>query len=241
MKPPIGKQYDNPMLILGCSFAFGHALKLEDTLAYKIMKKMHRKVYNRAFDFNFSFHNAYYQFLQKDFYDNCPNVKTILYIYLGEESVIRAKGLYLEDVVSGNTASEYLRYIINNNKFKQYSFFSKNSLFNLNIIRLIKITLFKKYMKEIDEVEFCKKFFIEMRDMANSHWGNVKFVILNYSNNSEDILLESLEQEGFTIINLTDITDENIVEDPKYHVAFNDDHPNGLAWDIVVNGILDKI
>ena len=111
----------------------------------------------------------------------------------------------------------------------------------MNIIRLIKKLLYKQKMNRTDKVYFCKKFFDEMRLLAIKHWGNdINFIILNY-NTESDILMKSLEEDGYTVINLAELTNEDILNNIEYHVSFNDPHPNGKAWDIIVNNMLNKI
>lgn len=230
---------NQPILILGCSFAYGHMLNIEDTFGYKLTKLTNRMTYNRAFDYGWGFHNSYYMFKRQDFYESLPNnIDTIIYVYIPDH-INRALGVYMEDFNDKNYES--LRYVYKDGKFYKFSFWSKNPLFNLNCIKLFKKFIYLKKIesKKFDKIEFCEKFFIEIRNEAEKHWEKVQFIILNYSYDNDE-LMEKLEKDNFIIVNLSELTDVDLFNE-SYQVQFNDDHPNKKAWDIITPSLIKKL
>ena len=82
----IDKNYENnPIVLFGCSFAWGLNLEDKQTFAYKLSQILKRPVINRAICAG-GIQHMYYQTQQKDFYKLIPYSDTVIYIRIMDHS-----------------------------------------------------------------------------------------------------------------------------------------------------------
>ena len=80
-RKPDGLEYKNkePIVLFGCSYAYGQFLEYNQTFSYKLAHILKRPVYNRAIPGRgISF--MYWQSINNDFYSAVPPSDTVLYI-----------------------------------------------------------------------------------------------------------------------------------------------------------------
>ena len=84
-RKPDGLAFDkqNPIIIFGCSFAYGQYLYQNQTFSYKLANILKRSVYNRALAGAGPQH-AYYQTQTEDFYKEVPKSNTVIYVMIDD-------------------------------------------------------------------------------------------------------------------------------------------------------------
>ncbi len=243
MRETAGEQYKDSskgILVMGCSYAFGHMLENRQTFSYKLSEKLKRTVYNKAFDFYWGINNAYGLLSDENFYKEVKNIDTIIYIYISDHKN-RTKGIYFDDLMDGH--HEFLRYKYKDGNFYKYSFWSKNPLLNFSIFKSFKKIMFVQSQNKIDDVFFCKTMLDKMRENAIKHYGeNLKFIILNYAS-TEDNLIEELKKDShYKVINVSDLVDKDIdLFSKKYQLQYNDEHPNETAWNTILPAFIQEM
>ena len=106
---PIGAEYKNkkPIVIFGCSYAYGFLLDREQTFSYKLSKLTHRTIYNRAYPAWGSAHMLY-QTRDENLYKEIPEPEYVIFLSMHDHF----RRLYVMTFMSGDILCEnfYLRY-----------------------------------------------------------------------------------------------------------------------------------
>lgn len=233
-----------PIVLFGCSFAYGSGLEDNKTFAYKLAQKTKRPVYNRAFPGG-SPSNMLYQLRRDDFYKEVKEPEYIVYLYYTMQFPRMYKMVFWEP---SNDLT--VRYQKNKNggldEIKTDYFYNK--LWFLHTVRFFQEYLFetKIYALNRQKVnELLRLHFEESRKAALKHWPNSKFVILLYRDGADipffdQELFKTLQKEGFTVIDLNELTGVNL-ENLEYKLSESDHHPNEKAWDLVVPALSKKM
>lgn len=227
-RKPEGLGYKNklPIVIFGCSYAYGDILKNEQTLSYKLSHYTKRPVYNRAFG-GWGVHNMLYQLEKNDFYKKVPEPEYAVYVYIDAQLYRMYLHVYYptDDRLS-------LRYKLVNGKLVEdnplFPFLYKFYI-TKEIIQIIAREKAKNYNKSFD---FMKIHFIQSIKAAKKHWKKTKFIILLYGTDKKDRWKE-LEKEGYCVVSTNELTNANLLG-KKYTISEYDSHPNGEAWNIIV-------
>lgn len=225
-----------PILILGCSIAYGYNLEKEQTLQYKLGKLTHRSVYNRAIP-SYGIQNAIYMLDNFNFEKEIKDPEYIIFIFINDHY----KRLYRE-VYDVTEPILYLNYsVINGNLVEKKRFkFPYRFAFGR---RISNIFTEKKY--DISSKELFKDskiYFTKLKEVANKKFPNSKLVILDYEENDACLNSEikELSKDNFIVLNCHDLTNEYLYE-PKYRFSFDIYHPNELTWDIVAPKLAKKL
>lgn len=236
----VKKTSKKPIVIFGCSFAYGYGLKDEDTFSYKLSEHTNRSVYNRAIS-GASIQQAILQVKEDSFYSNIPEPEYIIYVYHTNLHVPR---LYAYKINSFDNLINY-RMILKNNELvikKEIPFLSNFYIYtmydkfkNRNIYN----GLFSK-----NDCNFVYEHFKKLRELLQNHWNNSKFVILFYDNSEyesqfDNDLIKILKDNNFIVLRTKDLT--NTILGKEYQISEYDGHPNGKAWNIIVPQLSNKL
>lgn len=238
-----GLEYNKaPIVVFGCSYAYGYSLDKEQTFSYKLSKQAKVPVYNRAWT-GWSIQHMLYQTKLDEIYNQIPEPKYVIYVYINDH----LRRLYLLTFSSWNILAEEqnLRYKEKNGKLIEIQ--NKNPI-NRQLKRLYFINelhhfyVNKYILRESNKqncYDFAVKHFIESKEEMQKHWKNTEYVIFFYEDNNEhDYLKEKLRNTGFKIISKKDLTNENLNSE-KYMLPNN--HPNEEAWNIITPLIIEKL
>lgn len=230
-----------PIVLFGCSFAYGQSIDVKDTFSYKLSQLLKIPVINRALIAG-GLQQMYYQTTQDDFYNLIPNCNNVIYILI-DDHFRRA----LIDFFYIEHDRFLLHYSLKNNNFVMNNY---NNCF-LNLIRSLYITrkINHKWAQIICKNEKYKqyrinlivKYFIESRKNLEKNWGNkVKFTVIIYQNiKYQEEIKNELEKNGFNVIQTEELTDADL-EKPIYKIP-KDGHPTGEAWTLLTPLIIDRL
>ncbi len=255
-RKPIGLEYKStPLVIFGCSFAYGSYLDVNQTLGYKLSEILKRPVYNRALPGN-GLQGMFFQARSSNdinnkeniFYKFVPYSDTVIYVMIDDHY-----RRILVDFFDYQCKEINLRYILYKNKLK---------LINnrINIIDYIKSFYFIRFINHhyVQDYIYNKKnaetltdlvlrYFIETRNELENKWQNqenkkLKFIIVFYDYYEipyKEILRQKLEKNNFIVIDTDEITKEDLSSE-KYNMIEKDNHPNETAWNLLVPLIIKK-
>ncbi len=215
-----------PILIFGCSFAWGSDLEENQTISYKLGQATKRPIYNRA-RMGWSVQHMLYQLQQDEFYKIVPKPEYIIYICIGGHEI------RLNTPVSPTFPNcYYIFYKMKNDKLiqKKRTFYSDKFLFQHFINN--------KYPKS--NITDMLPYFKEAKNIVEKKWGkDVKFVILFYERMENEKLLSELKKLGFIMINEDEMPIK--ADNVKYHLSETDNHPNEKAWDEIVPFLVKRL
>lgn len=230
-RPISGKQYINkkPILIFGCSYAYGFYLDDTETISYKLSEYTKRKVYNRSFP-GWGPQDMLYQLKRKDFYNIVQEEpEYIVYIFINGHSYRIFREVWTFEVQTFYRKTK--------DRLKESIFKSGGFLYGY-IARTIRYQIGQYLTTNPKNLKFTEDMllshFTESKKEAQKHWKNTKYIILVYDyNNYEKNIIEKLKDEGFEIIFAEDLTDINL-KMPEYQLSEHDTHPNEKAWNLLV-------
>lgn len=233
---PVGLNYKKmPIIIFGCSFAYGERIDEEQTVSYKLSYLTKRPVYNRALG-SWGVQHMLYQLRRKDFYKQVKKPEYVIYIYINDH--IRRLYNY---VYSANELYMGLIYKKNKDELTQDHLLMPyiDGLYINKIIREYYAQKIGYDPKRFNQnFDFLKLHFIKSKKELEKNYPNTKFVILIYQDSFTDRWPE-LEKEGFIIIKVKDLVSVNL-NNNKYK-AYDNVHPNGKAWDVILPVLIKKL
>lgn len=227
-----------PILIFGCSFAFGQYLNKEQTFSYKLSKLSHRPVYNRASP-AWSIQHMLYQLRQKDFYKIIPEPEYIIYVMPS----CHFERLYKYYFSISLTCLE-LRYVEKSGALVQVT---ENPL-TLTFKRFYLLKWFNSLY--VDKVLSAKRnqlnnfknaalYFEESKRVYSNYWKNTKFIILLYHGfEGDEDFAKMMREKGFVVIENKHIISENL-NNLCYFLP--DGHPNEKAWDMITPALIKEL
>ena len=234
-----------PIILFGCSFAWGCKLKENQTFYYKLSKLMKRSVYNRALNGRGPQHMLY-ELKQEDFYKSIPEPEYIIYLYISNHilRIYKYPWLYKWGLRVGYNELKY--------SDTKYGLKEEHRLQKIPYIRLyneIYLQLISKIQLRKNSFKLLEKHFLESKKEVEKHWKNVKFVIFDYEsdanwfNNCPNVFnetnVEKLKQDGFIVIKTSELTDNRLGE--GYYISKDDAHPNETAWDLITPLFVKKL
>lgn len=230
---PDGLRYkEKPIIIFGCSYAFGQNLKPNETFSYYLSEILKRPVFNRALC-GAGFQHMYFQSTSDYFYNDVPPSDTVIYVVIddhfrrlfGETFNIYENWYYLHyDYINGNLyKSEYNNFI---------SAFLKKS-YTLKFLRKLYI---EKYMKDRKNEQLIADealaYFIKTRENLENKWHNkINFIVFFIQDDYFcRAIIPKLEKNNFSVIQLNSFNEYafNII---KYNQP--DGHPTASFWEDV--------
>ena len=235
MRKPCGLEYKKrPILIYGCSYAYGFGLKEEEALGYQLSKYTKRPVYNFGLSSK-GLQDALY--LLKNDEKVTPEPEYIFYIFINDH----VRRMFVNCNKIDNT--KYLRYFVKDGELREEIISD-----NFYLLRNLKNSLYYllKDMNREKIFNLVKIYLINIRDEAKLKYPNAKFIVIDYGNSRYNYFserrLKKLEEEGIEIISLNKKFNgklrENEYKNEKDIDKFR--HPNGKAWSVVVKYISEK-
>ena len=245
-REPDGLEYKNktPIVVFGCSFAYGAHLKFNQTFSYKLAHQLKRPVYNRAISGG-GFQHMYFQVVDygnKDFFNDIPDVDTIIYIMINDH--YRRLMLNYFNVLSPWLLMTYSyknsKFKMNNNKFINLI----NSSYTLKYLNRIYANKQIENPKNADKnTDIVMKYFELTKNKLEEHYKKpIKFYVILYKTWDtplNEILTKKLTKKGFIVLSVNKLTDINL-NSPKYFMEDNI-HPTEEVWDILTPLIAQKI
>lgn len=240
-RPPMNKESTKgPILIFGCSFAYGADIDETETLSYKLGQLTQRPIYNRASS-GYGVQHMLFQLQNDKFYEIVPTPEYIIYVYFdGHPYRITTPCT----ISYPSCYSVFYKKQKNQFKLKKHNFFSDKFLLPHYISNWLQFNVLCKfpsfhYKREKIIIEYIK----ESRREAQKHFKNgenIKFVVLFYYRPFyETETYQELRNSGFYVITPDDFKIDT--KELKYKISETNGHPNGLAWDVIVPVIVDKL
>ena len=241
-----------PIIIFGCSFAYGHGLERYQTLSYKLAQKTNRTVVNRALQGE----GASFMYKQLSQENSLNEIKDklqkdpeyLIYVYFcgHEERNFRYLGF---DRHSFNET-----YIMDkNNKLVLYKVPKILRPFhNFTTVQLVNMVLDEHKMKNMPMVnEVFYRVMVGACEQTKQNFPNSKFVVLilpcapeapikDYERNIEtwNKIQETVGKDYITFIDIEEI-------EPKIHNKefwlVGDNHPSAKMWDLVTDILVKKL
>lgn len=244
-RKPDGLNYTDsmPLVIFGCSYAFGQYLNPNQTFSYKLSELLKRPVYNRSTP-GASFSFMYRQALTDDFYKTIPECDTVIYIMMPDH----ARRIYLNyfDVTNLCIIPQFKqkkdKLILKNYNNKFLNFI--NSLYIAKILNHNYAEKMYEDPKYADKTtDFILLHFKLTKEELEKKWNKkVNFYVILYEDydiSNKDKLREKLETNGFHVISTKELTNENLSNE-KYMMQDNH-HPTEAAWDLLTPKIIEKL
>lgn len=210
-----------PILIAGCSYAYGSGLTAQQSLMGKLVKYADRPVYNRALSARGA-NETYYQVRTEKFYNMISKPEWFIYVFIPDH--IRRAQIPCCIVDNGVYFDNNLNVKINFNPPLFYTI--KNS---------------KNY---VENPEYTERFLTVMHKIKvniQKHWGDdVKYLFLFYDTNDKlyKKLESSLSQDGFVCLSLNDLTNVDLFQ--KEYIAPDNTHPSEKVWELLTPLIIEK-
>lgn len=234
-----------PVVIFGCSFAWGARLYEHETLHFILSQLTGRTVYNRAVS-GWGVQHMLYQLKRDDFYNDVPEPEFVIFVYIPNH----VSRMYKYNAYCTACDYNYLKYVNSFGKLKEekrLQHIPYSGIYNNIILR--KIAEIQEANFSNTAFSFLEKHFLESKKEMEKHWKNVKFIILDYEATDlhfgmkRDILneknIKKLEKDGFIIIKTSQLTDEKL--DTGYCLDENDNHPNAKAWALITPLFAEKL
>ncbi|MBQ2644254.1 hypothetical protein IJG14_01610 [bacterium] len=229
----------SPILLFGCSYAYGLFLNYNQTFSYKLANQIKRPVYNRAIP-GFGLQQMHYQTTTDEFYKSVPKCDTVISVIISDH--FRR--------MLGEPFHIYDAYLLLHYKYKDDHFIMDNydkplvifykHNYTLRAIRKIYNYYYLHNPKNFDKItDEALAYFIKTRENLENHWHNkIKFVVFFYRPYMyEDILMKKLRNNNFYAISSKDLTPENL-----FNSTFIDhEHPNEAAWDLLTPLFVEKM
>lgn len=238
---PEGEQYNKkPIVIFGCSFAYGYNLAPEQTISYKLSNISKRPVYNRAWT-GWSVQHMLFQAQYEKLYQQIPEPEYVIYVYINDH----LRRLYLMSFASWNILANEpnLRYKEKDNKLVLIQ--NKNPILRqikrLYLTNKLHTLYVEKHILKNQKkcYDFALKHFIQAKSEMQKHWKDTKYIVFFYNDCSDNKQFKAdLEKNGYIIIDSSDLTDENL-KAPQY--MLQNEHPTEAAWDLLVPKLVKEL
>ena len=242
-----------PILIFGCSFAYGHLLADNQTINYKLSELTQRNVFNFALCTCGIQHMLY--IINQNFFgiidkfnpsSHFPSPEYAIFVYIPSHLQRLQANIFPNIQTNGIN----LQYRINNNKLilKDYS---SDILYKTYLVKFFYYMIDK--INESDSLKYkynsfmlANEIFLESKRLLEKKFPDIKFVILNYQTENDESYLEFdfmqdvLKKEGFIVINSSDLIKRKF----KYHskdTVKDGYHPSPLAWDILLPAFVKEL
>jgi len=239
MREPVGLEYKKaPVLIYGCSYAYGFALNEKDSFGYKLSKLSKRPVYNFAVSSK-GLQDALF-LLQNDEKIK-PEPKYVFYVFINDH----VRRMFVNCNKIDNI--KYLTYKNKNGVLVQNG--NKSALserfYIFGVIKNVSYHLLKKPLNKQLYV-LVKLYFVSINNEIHKKYPDAKFVVLDYENGGKPFLnderIKDLQTEGIEVVSLNKVFDNKLKTD-EYRNSAQEDvfrHPNSKAWDLVAKFIVKE-
>lgn len=238
MRKPCGSDYKKkPILIYGCSVAYGFALPDEESFGNRLSEYTKRPVYNFGMSAK-GLQHAY--FLLKNDEKISPEPEYVFYVFINDH--LRRMFVNCNKIDNLN----YLTYRVKNGELVENpqgtladKSYLVSSMQNMSYYGLKNV--FKKQIFNL-----TKLYLVSMKNEVKNKYPNAKFVLIDYDNSYCSELtsdrISQLEKEGIEVVVLNKELEDKLKMDSYKNPVQKDifRHPNGKAWELVVKYISEK-
>ena len=167
-----------PIVIFGCSYAYGSDLLENQIFSYKLGTLTNRTVYNRALG-GLGIQHMLYQLKNEDFYKIIPHPECIIYVFIWSHytRMFTPVCVFCEPSYTvfykQNRKKEFIE--------KKRGFFTNRVIFQHSLMnnfvypKLIENSFYQKYLDNL-LVDYLK----ESKKEADRHWKDTKFVVFMF-------------------------------------------------------------
>ncbi len=237
LRKPVGLNYKNkPILLMGCSFAYGYKLNENENLGYRLSQLLKRPVYNRAFEWWWGLHTMLYQSRREDFYKEVPEPEYVVYVF-----IIDHINRISTSIVNPVIYLPHVRYVYKKGKLEREKYPWRYNLYMFRAYTILRAhSLIDHFNNKI-----LNEYFIETKQEFDKHWKNYKFIILLYDETEwNDIVMnkidvDGLRKNGFIVIYTKDLIGRYLNQ-PEDTIK-GDFHPSSYAWSLIAPKLADKI
>ncbi len=211
-----------PILIMGCSFAFGSYLTPEESFMGQLAKLTDRPVYNRALSARAA-DEMLYQLSSDEFYKKVPKPEWFIYVFIPDHVRRTQIPCSLDDL--GVFYNSQMSIIPN---------------FNIPILYTIKDKI--NYYATDKYVLHFNRVMANIKTQAEKHWGkDIKYAFIFYDNDNiiNPKIKKSMINNGFIFITLNELTPINLMTEE--YKTFDKVHPSEEAWAILTPLIVEKL
>ena len=229
-----------PVIIFGCSYAYGWQLENNQTFHYKLSELTDRNVYN--FSLSGCGIQHMFFFLENNIDGLISGQKPEYAVFIYIPSHLRRLQKNIFPSIQHNGIN--LKYDIKNDKLKLQK---HSSSF------LYKTFIVKKSFSLIDKIQenynpnyknksylLAKKIFLESKKNLEEKYPGIKFIILNFqtendteSNYELPFFFDELKKDGFIIVNSGDLAGRKFRYNSE-DMTKDGYHPSEAAWDMIL-------
>ena len=239
----------SPILIFGCSFAYGWLLEDKEVFSNRLSELTNRNTYNMslpACGIQHMFHLLKDETFHKFIYQNSSNTpEYAIFVYI--PSHLQRISSVTYPFLTTNTGNNLI-YELKKNELteKQYLPF----IHKFYLVKKLNMLIEKQNPPDSIEMKYknftvANELFIASKKILESHYPNIKFVILKYSSENDyseyevPFMWDILKKEGFIVIDSKDLigrlyTDKDKVKDDNFH-------PNAQAWEELIPPLIKEL
>ena len=235
-----------PILIFGCSYAYGYVFDNSETISYIMSKYSDRPIINRAIS-GWGIQHMLYQLREdKKYFASINKPKYIFYVLMDHGGHFHR--LFYTNFPNILHSDYYLTYKVKNNNLTERKPFL-NLYYGFAIPRHIYNKIVKNYVDKTAFIKPNKKFydllilhFLSINEEIKNIWGNKtkqdipQFIILTFEGNNEEYWKYELEKQGIKVINIAELIGKKNLENQE--LGFFEPeiagHPNGKLWKEVI-------
>lgn len=242
-----------PLLIFGCSYAYGFLLNDNQTIHYKLSNLTKRNVFNFALcacgiqHMLYIINQNFFHILNNFNITSYPPPEYAIFVYIPSHLKRLQSDIFpgIESIKGIN-----LKYNIKNNKLVLEDYPS-NFLYKTFLVKFLHLMSDRK--KELNTVKYkydsfmlANEIFLECKRLLENQFPDIKFVILNYqtegdeSNLELNFMFDVLKKEGFIVINSSDLINRKF-EFNSSDTVKDGYHPSEYAWDILLPALSKKL
>lgn len=235
-----------PIIIGGCSFAYGACIQDDETFAYFLQKASHRKTYNISYPAQ-GIQHMLYRLQNSAVFKKDINPEYFIYVFIDDH----IRRFYI-DYIDLSSPEVYFRPKIRNGKIIMPSL---EKLEHVSLVNRIQNTYLAKRLTDLriiatssdKKFNLLKLYLTECKKELEKHYPETKFVIIRYpyidnfhtSNRFYSNRWQELEEEGFIIINFDD-SQYDYLKRSEY-IERDTSHPSGRAWAELTPIIMQKL
>ncbi len=238
---------ERPIMIFGCSCAYGYIFDNKETISYAFSKYSKRPIINKAYN-GFSIQHMLYQLKNdKDICESYKNPKYVFYVLLDNDE--HFKRMYFTNFCEINDPIFYLTYVKNKKGELTERKPFLNMYYGFAMIRHIEN---KKIMQNAGNAFYNNNpsifnFFLlhlqTINNLIKQKWGNdTKFIILTFEGTKKELWEKQANEMGIDVVDIADTIGYKNLPDSKYGFYEPEiaGHPNGKLWALLVPKLKEK-
>lgn len=227
----------NPILIFGCSYAYGDNLKENQIFSHKLAKYTNSAIYNFGIG-GAGVQHMYYMLnniqMKNRYFSVINEPKYVFFLYVPQLHNVRL----FQHIFIPLEPNEYLNYDIKS--FKRISY--PKIFYNSFILKSLDVYIATKKGNNFKLSEqYLVEYFSKSKKEMEKNWKNTKYYILSYDyNESCKMIIQVAEKAGWNLIFLDDFVTGDI-NGIEYAISKKDRHPNEHFWNEMVPNLAKRL